>query len=270
VRPPSRLPPDNPGGGVSFLAWPCALAILLVAGPAYAEPTPADKESEEIVERVVARAYTTAELEGGIIALPTAPISPVSQGGSTPFGKLGKGDATVMTGVHLLFRCDARCPFGGSALAFGVGALLGPRPTSDNIGTPQLPRTHSRSYLWVGGEARYIPLHRRWIEAWVGLTVGGILVADRYDNNSGGANPEFTGAWNLNEVTVRTEGLAFGPQIGVDWMFADRFVLGFAIRYDRWILPTSQECSPLGDCSTLTGAVDAYEGGLTIGYRLPL
>jgi hypothetical protein len=223
----------------------------------------ATTEEDTLAERAVSRPHTTAEVEAGILALPNAPISPVSQGGNTPFGKLGKGDATVMVGFHLLFR-------GGPAWEIGAGALLGPRPTSDSIGSTALPRTHSRSYLWVGGEARYIPIHYRWIEAWVGLNAGGILVADRYDNNSGGSTPEFVGPWNVNEVTVRTEGFSVGLQLGVDWMFAEAFVVGLGLRYDRWVLPNQQGCSPLGDCATLTGSVSAFEGGLTFGYRLPL
>jgi hypothetical protein len=235
---------------------PFVVALLLAPGLARAQTT---AENLRVEERL-SEPQTTAELEGGIIALPTAPISPSHQGGSTPFGALGKGDATIMTGLHLLFR-------GGKQWAIGAGALLGPRPTSDNIGTAALPRTHSRSYLWVGGEGRYLPIHYKWIEVWVGATAGGIVVADRFDNNAGQSVPPIVG---LNEVTVRTEGFSFGAQAGVDWMFAERFVLGVALRADDWILPNSQECSPIGDCATLTGSVAAFEGGITFGYRLPL
>ena len=35
-------------------------------------------------------------------------------------------------------------------------------------------------------------------------------------------------------------------------------------------LPQEPQCSPIGDCATLTGAVQAIEFGLKIGYRLPL
>jgi hypothetical protein len=242
-----------------------ARAVALVALAAAVGPRPvwAAPEDNGLAERLLYRPHTTVELEAGIIALPSAPISPVNQGGNTPFGRLGKGDATLMTGFHLLFR-------GGAAWAIGAGALLGPRPTSDNIGTAALPRTHSRSYLWVGAEGRYIPIHYKWIEAWIGATAGGILVADRYDNNTYGVNTPFVGPWNINEVTVRTEGFSFGPQIGVDWTFAESFAIGLAVRGDWWILPNQQECSPLQECATLRGSVAAFEGGLTFGYRLPL
>jgi hypothetical protein len=218
------------------------------------------KSEANLAEQVVSRPHTIAELEAGIIALPSAPISASHQGGNTPLGPIGKGDATLMTGIHVMYR-------GAREWAFGAGALLGPRPTSENIGTALLPRTHARSYLWVGAEGRYIPLHYKWIEAWVGVTAGGILVADRFDNNAAQPVPPIVG---INEVTVRTEGFSVGLQVGVSWLLAERVEVGFALRGDRWVLPDAQECSPIGDCATLRGSVTAFEGGLTVGYRLAL
>jgi hypothetical protein len=212
---------------------------------------------------LIDRPHTIAELEAGFIALPTAPISRAQQGGSTPFlGTIGKGDATLLTGMHLLYRGDREW-------AIGAGAMFAPRPTSDNRsgGLGAVSRTFSRSYLLLGGEGRYVPLHLRWVEGWVGLTAGGVIIADRFHTDAGDRVPVILGT---KEVTVRTEGFAVGVQAGGSWMFAERWVAGMAFRADRWLLPNSPQCTPIGDCATLTGTVEAIEVGLTIGYRIPL
>ena len=65
-------------------------------------------------------------------------------------------------------------------------------------------------------------------------------------------------------------------QTGADYLITDQWVIGIALRADRWILPTqkpfSQEssCDSLGDCPTLTGSAAAFEMGVTVGYRIPL
>jgi hypothetical protein len=231
-------------------------AALLASSAAGAEET----QNTSLIDRP----HTIAELEVGAIALPTAPISKATSGGDTPLlkGVFGKGDATIQTGLHLLYR-------GGRDWALGAGALFAPSPTSDSNagGLGILPRTHSRSYLFLGTEGRYVPLHLRMVEGWVGLTAGGIIVADRFTTDVGDRVPAILGT---KEVTVRTEGFSLGVQTGVSWMFMDRWVAGAIFRADRWILPNSPACTPIGDCATLTGTVAAFEAGLTIGYRIPL
>jgi len=213
-------------------------------------------------EGIVDRPHTVAELEGGIIALPNAPISSSQRGGETPFGTIGKGDATVVVGMHLLYRASRE-------LAFGAGFLFGPQPTSDTQygGATGLKRSHARSYLLVGGELRYIPLRSKTLEGWVGLTAGGVIIADRFSTDTGEKVPAILGT---PDVTVRTEGFTVGVEVGGSWMFADRWVTGIILRTDRWILPNSQQCSPIGDCGTLTGTVESIQFGITIGYRIPL
>ena len=176
--------------------------------------------------------------------------------------QLPEGDATLQTGIHLLFRATP-------LWAFGAGALFGPSPTSDNQygGLGGLRRTHSRSYLLLGGDVRYFPVTLKWVEFWVGLTGGGVVIADRFTTDDAPSVPTILGT---KDVTVRTEGLAVGAQAGVDWMFADRFVAGLALRGDRWFLPNTPGCTSIGDCATLVGVVSAIEVGLTLGYRIPL
>jgi hypothetical protein len=146
--------------------------------------------------------------------------------------------------------------------------MFAPKPTSDsNAGLGPVPRTFSRSYLILGGEGRYVPLHLPWAEGWVGISAGGVVIADRFTTDAGDRVPSILGT---KDVTVRTEGFALGVQAGASWMFAERWVAGATFSADRWILPNSPQCTPIGDCATLQGTVESFAVGLTIGYRIPL
>ncbi|MCL2776741.1 MAG: hypothetical protein FWD73_01965 [Polyangiaceae bacterium] len=268
------------------------MTVLLVAIPARAElpppePTPevpADASKEEKAEarmvavaragetargadaalsRIIDRPHTIAELQAGVVALPTAPISPGQRGGDTPFvGKIGRGDATLQVGLHILYRWNR-------LFAVGAGAFFAPSPTSDSEygGLTGVKRSHARSYLFMGTEARFIPLHYKYVEAWVGMTVGGVVIADRFTNESAPAVPTILGT---SEVTVRSEGLAIGGQVGGSYYLSENWIAGVNLRGLAWFLPESPRCTAIGDCATLTGAVAAIEFGLTIGYRLAL
>jgi hypothetical protein len=251
-------------------ATPILLAAALLLAPRVASAQEVAHEHPSLLDRP----HTVAELEAGILALPSAPISPGNRGGSTPLGSIGNGDSTVLTGLHLLYRATREW-------AFGAGAMFAPRPTSDPNyggqsgvgGASSLSRSHARSYLFMGGEARYFPLRSRWIEAWFGLTGGALIIADRFTTNDAPQVPPILGT---NTVTVSTEGFAIGVQAGADYLVTDSWVIGLAVRAERWILPSekplSQEpsCDPIQDCPTLTGSVAAFEVGLTVGYRIQL
>ena len=215
----------------------------------------------ELSDWVLRRRHTIAEFELGIIVLPNAPISAGQQGGNLPILTVGHGDATANVGMHLLYRA-------GTDWAIGAGALFAPRPTADTTygGASGLQRTHSRDYLWLGGEGRYIPLHLKTIEAWVGVAIGGVVVADRFETQTTKVPPDL----GNSQVTVRTEGLSVGVQAGGEWAIAERLVVGLTLRYDNWILPSNAGCTPIGDCATLTGTVTELELGLRLGYRIPL
>jgi hypothetical protein len=212
------------------------------------------------------RSHTVAEAEAGIIALPTAPISLQNRGGTTPIGPIGTGDATIEVGAHILYRADR-------AWAIGAGVSFAPDPTSDpNFGgAGKLVRTHSRSYLLLGGEFRYFPLRSRWIEFWVGATAGSVIIADRFTTNDAPTVPAVLG---VNQITVSTGGLALGAQTGLDYLITDHLKLGLAVRGDAWLLPDESHqvssCDAIGDCPTLHGAVAAFELGVSVGYRIPL
>ncbi len=212
------------------------------------------------------RSHTVAEAEAGIIALPTAPISLQNRGGKTPIGPVGNGDATIEVGAHILYRADR-------AWALGAGVTFAPKPTSDPNygGAGKLVRTHSRSYLFLGGEVRYFPFRSRWIEFWLGATGGTIVIADRFTTNDAPTVPAVLGT---NQITVNTGGLALGGQTGLDYLIPDRLKVGLAVGGDAWLLPNqnnqTSSCDAIGDCPTLHGAVAAFELGVTIGYRIPL
>ncbi len=234
-----------------------------------ADPPPAARPtvsvSDAALARIIDRPHTIAELELGFIALPNAPISGRLQGGNTPIvGTIGRGDATSQVGLHVLYRWNR-------SFAIGAGVLFSPLPSSDDQyggdANRALPRTASRSYFFMGGEGRYIPLHYKFLEAWVGLSVGGVVVADRFTTNAGDEVAPIIGT---KEVTVRTEGFAFGLQFGGSYYLSENWIAGANFRAYRWILPDQQRCSSIGDCASLSGSVEALELGLTIGYRLPL
>jgi hypothetical protein len=224
--------------------------------------TAAADESPEVARRVVDRPHTVASLEFGVLALPTAPVSQSERGGDIPLlGTIGRGDATIDMGINVLFR-------GGRSWAIGAGFRFAPRPTSDTQygGLSGLPRTHQRSYLFVGVEARYIPVHTKIIEGWVGLSGGGVVVADRFYTDV----PMSVPSLGAKGDTRQSEGLALGVGLGVEWLISDRLVAGLAIRAHRWILPSEPSCTAIGDCTTLLGTTEAFEAGLTFGYRIPL
>ncbi|MBS2013777.1 MAG: hypothetical protein JST00_12870 [Deltaproteobacteria bacterium] len=269
-----------------------AVAVMAFAGPARAESsTPADARApapkpsatpatnaasasqrpatepmvgvaDEALSRIIDRPHTIAEIELGIVALPTAPISAGQSGGDTPFGTIGRGDATMQTGLHVLYRFHRN-------FAVGAGALFSPFPTSDPEygGLRQLPRTHSRGYFFFGGEGRWVPLHWKFFEGWLGVSIGGVVVADRFNTDAGDRVAPILGT---KEVTIRTEGFAAGLQMGGTYYITENWIAGTMFRAYRWILPDTPRCSSIGDCGTLSGSITALEFGITIGYRLPL
>ena len=81
-------------------ALPLLLTAVTVLGARLASAEDAPRDHLSLLDRP----HTIAELELGIIALPDAAISRANQGGATPIGTFGKGDATLQTGAHLLYR----------------------------------------------------------------------------------------------------------------------------------------------------------------------
>jgi hypothetical protein len=249
-------------------SWWIVGAFSCVARIAAADDAPSDRVS------VLDRPHTVAELEGGIIALPDAPISAANRGGNTllpgPLHTVGNGDATVQTGVHILYRAAPEW-------SVGAGAIYAPNPTTDTNysggsggAAKGLNRSHSRSYLFLGGEGRFVPFRSGSFEGWIGITAGAVIVADRFATNSAPTEPSILGT---NEITVSTGGFAFGLQTGGNYFISERLTVGVALRADQWFLPAFSQtasCDSFGDCPTLTGRVAAFEFGLSVGYHIPL
>ena len=248
-------------GSVASAADPPSDARRASASAAAADPSgPKEKPGDIVLARIVDRPHTIAYAEVGALALPTAPISQKQQSGNIA---ILRGDVAILTGIHILYRWSRE-------LAAGATGEFAPSPLTVNHeygGLRSLPRTHSRSYLFLGGEGRYIPVHTGFFEAWVGLTAGGVVVADRFSTDVGDPVPTILG---LKEVTIRTEGFAFGVQGGASYYLTENWIAGADLRAYRWILPETSRCSSIGDCASLSGTVEAFELGLTIGYRLAL
>ncbi len=234
-----------------------AIACIIHATPAHADD---EMEPSRVPDRE--KPHTLASLEGGIIALPGAPISAAQRGGNVPFTPVGQGDATLQMGVRLLYR-------GGPLWSIGAGALYGPNPTSDDQygGASGLKRSHSRSYLTLGVEGRIIPLRYGAFEGWAGGMVGGVVVLDRFKTDAGPQTPQFLGE---KDLTIRTEGLTVGVEIGGTYYFGESWSVGLTGRAHQWFLPDTPSCNPIGDCATLSGSVQAYELALSVSYRIPL
>lgn len=208
---------------------------------------------------IVGRPHTLAEVRAGFLALPQVPIA---FGSREQSGAQGIGDATLMTGLNLLYRGGYEWTIGASARFSPIGSSNGAAGGQDG-----LVRSHSRSYLLMGPEVRYIPLHSRAFEGWVGATGGAVIVADRYTTEGGAPSPAIYGT---RESTVRTEGLSLGVQAGLGWNVAEQWALGLTANFDRWFLPGTRACLPIGDCATLRGGVESIGVGLSAGYRIPL
>lgn len=244
--------------GLGVLAGLAALSAPSAAAAAPDEPPPM---SANALEYLITRPHTIAELEAGLIALPNAPISNAQRGGDTPLGRVGRGDATMQVGAHVLYRFNKN-------YVIGAGVIFSPFGTSDNQygGKSNLTRSHTRSYLFLGAEGRYVPLRYKSFEGWFGISGGGVIVADRFHTEA----PEVPPILGVPDVTIRTEGFAVGVQVGATYYISENWIAGANLRGYHWILPEGRQCSPIGDCATLAGSVQVFEVGLTIGYRLPL
>lgn len=203
------------------------------------------------------RPYTTAELGGGVLALPAAEVCPTS------LDECDRGETSVAFGVRNIYRY--------SAFGIGAGIVFATTLRSDSArGNPDLERDHSRRYFLVEALFRYYALRSDPWEWWFGGTIGGVVVNDSWSVDADREPPEDTAFVGPRSTTIGTEGLALGIAAGGEWTFADNWAFGASARYSNWFLPSEPAFSPTGDVASLSGRVDMFDLILLLGYRIAL
>jgi hypothetical protein len=204
--------------------------------------------------------HAAIQLGVGMLALPFAEACPV-EGPDGP--ECEPAETALGFGLNSLIRLEDFGFGGGVTWAFGL------RP-STGAGTESLDREHSRSYLLVEGHFRYyLPRFAIW-DAWVGASMGVVIVNDSWTTLSDRdpyADTDFVGP---RAVTLRTEGFAAAIGAGLDWRFFKRWKFSTHLRYSNWLLPTERAATPLGDLASLAGRVDTIDFGLVVGFLLPI
>jgi hypothetical protein len=228
----------------------CSCVAILASRPARAEDP-----AEEDIPRGVDRPHTLAQLGVGFLTLPGADVRLKGQ-------PTTKGDSSIELDVWQLYRANRH-------FAIGAGATVAIKPTTDNPQTEAgIDRSHTRSYYLVEGQGRYYALHTETFEAWMGATVGGVIVSDRY-SIEGGDTPT-AAIIGPRASTLRTEGGTVGALLGAQWSFAPNWALGLNARYMRWFLPSVPATTVFLDRATLTDQQSAVVVGISCSYRIAL
>ncbi len=231
-----------------------ASRAALAEGPGPA-PAPAPTISAEQRERD--RPHTFAAVNAGVLALPGALVCPQT------VNDCSRGELSMAIGIQNTFRYHA---FG-----FGAGITWATTLRTDAArGDASLERDHSRRYFLVEAEFRYYALRTRFIEYWVGATVGGVVVNDSWSEKADRDPYSDAALVGPRAATLGTEGLAAGLTAGLEWTFARNWSFGPQLRYSSWFLPSTRGVSPTLDVASLSGRVDMFNVGAVIGYRLAL
>jgi hypothetical protein len=233
---------------------PAALALLAHASPAVAQETAQTRSAA--VARMFDRPHTQAELGFGMLTLPTTDVCLANPQTCT------KGDISPEGFLWMLYRPDGR-------FALGAGMTYGFPATSDETPTAHATyrRVHTRRYFLIDATGRYYALRLGWLEAWAGLTFGGVIVNDGYRTDTENPSAPILGP---SRTDVRTEGLSAGLAGGVGWTFTKNWSLEGGLRSAWWLLPSERACAPTGDCATLSDQVAMFTLGVAVGYRIGL
>lgn len=214
----------------------------------------ADDPPEDI-PRGVDRPHTLAQLGVGFLTLPGADVCLKGQ-------PCTKGDSSIEIDFWQLYRANRH-------FAIGAGATVAIKPTTDNPQTEAgIDRSHTRSYFLVEAQGRYYALHTETFEAWIGATVGGVIVSDRYAIEGG--DVPTAAILGPKASTLRTEGGAVGGLLGAQWSFAPNWAFGLNARYMRWFLPSEPATTVFLDRTTLTDEQSAVVVGISCSYRIAL
>lgn len=227
--------------------------MLAWSSAARADETPATRSA--LLAPRLDQPYTLAQLGVGVLTLPAASVCLATL-------PCTKGDTSIEANFWQFYRANR-------LFAIGAGASVALRPTSDTTTTETgQARNHSRSYFLVEGQGRFYFVHAIPFEAYLGATVGGIVLSDRYSNP--GSAPVTIAIIGPRVITLRTEGLSLGGVLGFSWFFAANWALGASVRYLRWFLPHEAATTVFLDRASLTDQQSAFDLGFSATYRIAL
>jgi hypothetical protein len=237
--------------GVALAMGAC---VSLVGLRAQAQDTPQSRYAA--VAPRADRPYTQAEFGVGMLTLPASKFCLSAPSSCT------RGDISPEAYVLMLFRPNR-------SFGIGAGVALGLPSGSEQSQSPynDVDRSHSRSYLMIDVVGRYYALQLPTLDGWVGGPFGGVVISDQYTNNADNPSAPILGP---KGVIIRTEGVSLGLEAGFAWSFARNWSIGGVLRSARWVLPSTQECAPTGDCATLSGSNSMFSLVGTISYRIGL
>ncbi len=234
------------------------LVTSVLLSPLAADAQDAPEHRTMPSERQLYKPHTQAEFGIGMLTLPTTDICLTAPDTCT------KGDTSPDAYVWTLYRANEKFAIGA-----GVNLALPSGEDAPQQSAAGINRTHTRRYLLIDAVARYYALHLDWLEGWVGVTGGGVVINDQYQNKTA-ANPSAPPLLGPTGIAVGTEGLSAGLAAGMGWAFAMNWSLEGSIRSAWWVLPSHKACAPTGDCATLSGAVAMFSLGIGIAYRISL
>lgn len=233
-----------------------ALALVLPWQAAFAQDT-STSARRAVAARERGLPHTVFELTSGFLALPAAEVCPRS------LDECSTGEISLAFGLRNRYQFG---PFGLSAGILWATTLR----NDDARGQADLERAHGRRYFLVEAQFRYSFLQTHNADAWVGTSLGAVMVRDSWSvlaDREPLNKVKFVGP---DSLTIGTEGLSASVLAGGEWIFAQNFLLGGLFRYGNWILPFEPDTTPLGDVASLSGRVDVFELSLTLGVRLAL
>jgi hypothetical protein len=228
-------------------------SVLASSSAARADETPETRSA--LLAPLLDQPYTLAQLGVGVLSLPSASVCLAAL-------PCTKGDTSIELNFWQMYRANR-------LFAVGAGASVALKPTTDTTTTETgVARNHSRSYFLVEAQGRYYAVHTIPFEAYLGATVGGIILSDRYSN--AGSTPVTIAIIGPRDSTLRTEGLSLGGVIGLSWSFAPNWAFGATIRYLRWFLPHIPATTVFLDRASLTDQQSAVDLGINATYRIAL
>lgn len=232
-----------------------AMAVFAIASRARADETSSARRAEAAREQD--RPYTLAEVSAGFITLPAAQVCPSS------LDQCKQGESSLALGITNMFRFQR---FG-----VGVGIQWATTLRKDAArGDASFERQHSRRYFLVEAKGRYALVRTGAWEVYAGPSLGAVIVNDSWSEKADRSPYADTDIVGPRAATIGTEGFTFGVFGGAEWSFSGNWVLGGVLRYANWILPTTREQSPTYDTASLSGRLDMFDVGLSIGYRIAL